>query len=72
MTRAEYLFDVKLFASFRVPANSEVEARRMLTELMDCASINVGALPDGSPLIGEGSTDGEAYFVETFVEEIQP
>ena len=32
----EYLFDVKLFASIRVKADSEVKARKMLIAEIDC------------------------------------
>ncbi len=58
-----YTFDVKLVATFTVPAVSEATARHMLRNLLDCASINAGALPSGAPLIGEGAQDGSADLV---------
>ena len=63
-TQHDYLFDAKLFASLRVTASSEAKARRILTELLDCATVNCGALPDGSPLTGDASLDGELDLVE--------
>jgi hypothetical protein len=45
----EYLFDIKLFASIRVNAASESEARGLVLEHLDCASINAGAWPNGDP-----------------------
>ena len=63
-TEHEYLFDVKLFASLRIKARNERTARRMLAELLDCATVNCGALPDGSPLAGEASVDGELELIE--------
>lgn len=53
-----FLFDVKLFASVRVPADSPEEAERLLREHLDCASCNAGAWPDGSPILFEASPDG--------------
>lgn len=63
-----FLFDVKLFASVRVEADDEAEARRMLADVMDCASVNAGAWPNGDPVLIEASQDGDADLVE--VEEI--
>jgi hypothetical protein len=60
----EYLFDVKLFAALRISASNERAARRILKEVLDCATINCGALPDGSPLVGEASADGHPELVE--------
>lgn len=59
----DYLFDVQLKAAFRIPADSEHEARAMLESVLDCASVNVGALPDGSPVIGEASLFDEPELV---------
>ena len=55
MTR-EYLFDVQLFASLRVRADSEAEARAKLAKALDCAAINCGAI-DGEPMIAEAWVD---------------
>lgn len=64
----EYLFDVKLFASVRVQADTEKEARRMLADALDAADINAGAWPNGDPVQFEASQDGEPDLVE--VEEV--
>lgn len=53
----EYLFDVKLFASVRVSASSEAEARAMLKNAFNCADCNAGAWPDGEPIVFEASLD---------------
>lgn len=59
----EYLFDVKLFASFRFKAENAAEARRLLAEALDCASINAGEI-NGCTLVGEASVDGAADLIE--------
>lgn len=59
MTQHEYLFDVKLFASLRVKAGSEKEARAMLAKALDCAEVNCGQWPDGSPITAEASLDDD-------------
>lgn len=56
----EYLFDVKMFASMRVKADSEAEARRMLKAELACAEANLGSWPDGSPILCEISMDDES------------
>ena len=56
----EYLFDVKLFASIRVKANSEAEARAMMIEALECADANFGAWPNGDPILAEASLDEPA------------
>ena len=60
----EYLFDAKLFTSVRIKAANEREARRTLAELLDCATVNCGTLPDGAPLIAEASLDGSLDLIE--------
>lgn len=55
----EYIFDVKLFASIRVKAATEAEAREMLREHVNAASANFGAWPNGDPIIGEASVDDD-------------
>ena len=59
----EYEFDVKLFAAIRVKAETEKEARSILTSLLDAASVSAGAWPDGSPAVFEASVDGEADLI---------
>ena len=60
----EYAFDVKLWATVRVRASSEGEARRMLDENLDCASCNAGAWEDGSPILFEASVEGGYDLIE--------
>ena len=60
----EYLFDIKLFASIRVNAISEREARAMILECFDCADVNAGAWPNGDPILFEASVDGDFDLVE--------
>jgi hypothetical protein len=37
----EYLFDAKLFASVRVKAENEADARRKLRGMLECAGVTV-------------------------------
>lgn len=60
----EYAFDIKLLAAVRVKATSEDMARRHLFECLDAADSNLGAWPDGSPILAEVSMDGEADLYE--------
>lgn len=55
--KREYSFDVRLFATIRVQAASEAEARQMLAAHMNAADCNGGAWPDGSPILFEASVD---------------
>lgn len=50
----EYLFDVRLNASIRVKAKTEAEAVAML-EKIDANSANLGAWPNGDPILCEVS-----------------
>jgi hypothetical protein len=59
----EYAFDVKLFASLRVKAATEEEAREKLRSALDCADTHFGQL-DGEPLTAEASIDGEPELYE--------
>lgn len=53
-----FLFDVKLFASIRVPAATAAEARAKLIAALDAADANLGSWPDGDPIFGECSIAG--------------
>jgi hypothetical protein len=53
----EYAFDVKLFAAIRVKAKSEAEARAMMRECISAATANLGAWPNGDPIVCEVSCD---------------
>lgn len=53
----EYAFDCKLQCAIRVNAASEEEAREMLAKQIDGASANLGAWPNGDPILAETSLD---------------
>lgn len=55
----EFAFDVKLFATIRVEAGSEEEARQLVRERVDCADANFGAWPSGDPILAEVSVDDD-------------
>lgn len=61
-----YLFDVKLFASIRVEAESEAAARACLREMFDCACISDYGVAENGVVTypSEASMDGEADLVE--------
>jgi hypothetical protein len=59
----EYFFDVTLLSCFRFRAENEAEARKLLAEALDCASINAGMI-NGQVLLGEASMEGEADLAE--------
>lgn len=54
-----FVFDVKLFATVRIRANSEEEARRALRGEIDGAEISVGMDPGGDPITAQLSVDDE-------------
>lgn len=59
----QYLFDVKLFASVSVVAQSLDEAKAILSSHLDCGTIALVA--EGEPaLYAEASADGEPDLVE--------
>ena len=58
--RTEYAFDVKLFATVRVKADSEEEARADLRAYLDCADCNGGAWANGDPILFEASVDDDS------------
>lgn len=60
----EYLFDIKLFASIRIKAESEAEARATILDHLDCACVNAGAWPNGDPILFEASARGELPLIE--------
>ena len=60
----EYVFDVKLFTTLRVKADSEAKARADLRRMLNCADANFGAWDEGDPILGEVSMDGEPDLVE--------
>lgn len=68
----EYLFDVKLFASVRVTAENENEARKKLERLLTTADVAVTDPDDGGDNVHyfEASVDGEADLMEIDGEDI--
>ena len=60
----EYAFDITLAGALRVEAESEEEARRILFEAIDCADCNLGAWPNGDPILAELSLRGEPVLYE--------
>ena len=53
----EFAFDITLDAAVRVRAKSQAEAEALLLKLLDAASCNAGAWPDGSPILFEASVN---------------
>jgi hypothetical protein len=60
---AEYLFDVQLFASITVQADSEDDARNLLNEELRGASCNAGAWPNGDPILFEIAVEDDPDLV---------
>lgn len=54
-----FLFDVKLFATVRVRAASEEEARRALRGEIDGAEVSIGTAPSGDTITAQLSVDDE-------------
>ena len=68
----EYAFDVRLWATIRVQAKTEAEARDLIKRHMHCADCNGGAWPDGSPILFEASPeDGEPDLIEIDGEAVE-
>ena len=68
----EFAFDVTLAGALRVNAPTEAEARRILRDRLDCADSNLGAWPDGSPMLAELSLTGTPSLYEIDGEEPHP
>jgi len=61
----EFVFDVKMFATFRVKAATKAEARAILHDRIDGGDdANFGAWPDGSPIIAQPAIDGTPDLIE--------
>ena len=60
----EYLYDVKMFATFRVTAESKQAAVKWLNENCDCLAVVVGEDASGATVTGEASQDGEPFLCE--------
>lgn len=55
----EYAFDVKFFATIRIPAASEEEARNFIRNNVNCDEANFGALPNGDTIVTEVTIDDD-------------
>jgi hypothetical protein len=55
----EYAFDLKLDVALRVRAATFEAAVKILKERLDCAEANLGAWPNGDPILCEASLNGE-------------
>jgi hypothetical protein len=62
MPEQEFAFDVKLWAVARVKAGSQAEARKKLTDVVDC--IDIGFDQNGVKLT-EASAEGSYDLIET-------
>ncbi|MDR3425524.1 MAG: hypothetical protein P4M13_10720 [Alphaproteobacteria bacterium] len=62
--RQEYAFDVKIFATLRVKAESQEEARAALAAAIDGGEANFGSFPNGEPIIADVCIDGEIDLIE--------
>ncbi len=67
----EYAFDCTLVAALRVKATSQEEAESIIRSVLDAASCNAGAWPDGSPVLFEASIDGQPRLYEVDGESVQ-
>lgn len=70
----EYFFDLDLRTCLRVHAGSEEEARKLIEDTIDCASANLGAWPNGTPILTEVSLKDPATIelVEVDGNEVPP
>ncbi len=59
-----YTFDVKLLASIRVMAKDLDDAKEQLANALHCADTNFGAWPNGDPVTGTATLDGEPDLIE--------
>jgi hypothetical protein len=50
-----FTFDIKLFVALTVKAETEQEALNMILDNVQCADCNLGAWPDGTPILAEAS-----------------
>lgn len=55
----KFTFDMTLTAAISVDAPDAETAKRWLIEALDCADTNFGAYPNGDPILGEVSLNGE-------------
>jgi hypothetical protein len=53
----KFLFDVKLFASIYVDADSEEQARQMMLDRIHGKTANLGSWDNGDPILADVSFD---------------
>lgn len=51
----EYLLDCDVKVAIRLKARSAAEARKMVDDLINCATVNFGTWPNGEAAIGEAT-----------------
>lgn len=66
----EYAFDIELAGAIRTKATCETKAREELARRLDAASANLGAWPDGSPILMEVSLRGRPALFEVDGDEV--
>lgn len=57
----EYLFDIEIFASIRVRAESEEAAQKLIQQHINCADCNAGSWPNGDPITFEASVYDDGF-----------
>jgi hypothetical protein len=60
----KYTFDVKMFATIRVKAETQKEARAKINAELEGADANFGAWPCGKPIEASISLDGDHDLIE--------
>lgn len=64
-----YTFDAELTAVISVEAASPEQAKAWLLEALTSAEANLGALPDGNPILAEISLDSADETKALFIRE---
>lgn len=54
----KFTYDCRINAAFTIEADTPEAGALALEGVIDCATVNCGALPNGDPLIGEASLAG--------------
>lgn len=55
----EYTFDLKLFTTINIEAETEEEARNLVRNHVDGGFTNFGAWPNGDPILSEVYVDDD-------------
>ncbi len=67
-----FTFDITLSTTVTVDADDDLMARKMIVAELDCSSANLGAWPNGDPILGEVSVDQSMPIVLAFVDGHEP